>query len=89
MAGIVEAPESSFATWVRRATTIISARFQTARRERRMEIVERLELGGRRQLMLVICDGKRYLVGIGPDSVHAITEIRSGADEGPDAEQAG
>jgi flagellar biogenesis protein FliO len=47
------------------------------RGKRRMELVERLELGGRRQLMLVICDGQRYLVGAGGESVHAIAELRS------------
>ena len=42
---------------------------------RRMELVEVLQLGGRRQLMMVVCDGRRYLVGTGGDGVHSIAEI--------------
>jgi flagellar biogenesis protein FliO len=45
-----------------------------------MELVEVLQLGGKRQLMLVECDGRRYLVGAGGDSVHSIAEI---GDEKP------
>jgi len=43
--------------------------------ERRMELVETLQLGGKRQLMLVMCDGRPYLVGGGGDSVHSIAEM--------------
>ena len=42
---------------------------------RRMELVEVLQLGGRRQLMMVACDGRRYLVGTGGDGVHSIAEV--------------
>ncbi|MGD0798370.1 MAG: flagellar biosynthetic protein FliO [Acidobacteriaceae bacterium] len=42
---------------------------------RRMELVETLELGGRRQLLLVECEGRRYLVGAGGDSVQSIAEM--------------
>jgi hypothetical protein len=42
-----------------------------------MELVEVLQLGGRRQLMMVVCDGRRYLVGTGGDGVHSIAEIGS------------
>ena len=45
------------------------------RGEPRMELLETLQLGGKRQLMLVLCDGQRYLVGAGGDSVHSIAEI--------------
>jgi hypothetical protein len=43
---------------------------------RRMNLLETLQLGGKRQLMLVLCDGQKYLVGAGSDSVHSIAEIR-------------
>ncbi len=46
------------------------------RSKRRMELVEMLQLGGKRQLMLVVCDGQRYLVGAGGDSVQSIAEMR-------------
>jgi len=48
-----------------------------ARTKRRMELVEMLQLGGKRQLMLVVCDGQRYLVGAGGDSVQSIAEMRA------------
>jgi len=46
-----------------------------ARVERRMQLLEVLPLGGKRQLMLVECDGLRYLVGAGGESVNAIAAI--------------
>ncbi len=42
----------------------------------RMELIETLPLGGRRQLMLVVCDGQSYLIGAGNDSVHSIVGIQ-------------
>lgn len=44
-----------------------------------MELVETLPLGGKRQLMLVLCDGQRVLVGAGSDGVHSITEMKGPA----------
>ena len=46
-----------------------------ARGARRMAVVERLELGDRRQLLLVECEGRRYLVGAGGQGVQAIAEV--------------
>ena len=43
--------------------------------QRKMHILETLSLGGRRQMMLVVCDGERYLVGGGPDSVETIVRV--------------
>ena len=60
--------------WFDRAKGMIFARFGRAC-VRRMELVEKLELGGRRQLMLVICDGRKYLLGAGSDGIHAIMEV--------------
>jgi flagellar biogenesis protein FliO len=51
-----------------------------ARARRRMELVETLQLGGKRQLMLVTCEGRRYLVGAGGDSVHSIAEMPPATD---------
>jgi hypothetical protein len=42
-----------------------------------MHLVETLALGGKKQLMLVECWGRKYLVGCGPDVVQAITAIES------------
>jgi len=46
-----------------------------ARVERSMKLVETLQLGGKRQLMLVSCDGQRYLVGAGADGVQSIVAV--------------
>jgi hypothetical protein len=37
-----------------------------------MELVETLNLGSKRQLLLIVCDGQRILVGAGGDSVASI-----------------
>jgi Flagellar biosynthesis protein, FliO len=59
-----------------------SAGVRRARATRRMELVETLHLGGRRQLLLVACEGRRYLVGAGGDSVQSIAELREDAGVG-------
>jgi flagellar biogenesis protein FliO len=46
-----------------------------------MELLETLQLGGKRQLMLVTCDGRSYLVGAGGDSVHSIAEMKQMVEE--------
>lgn len=40
-----------------------------------MELVETLSLGGKRQVMLIECQGERYLVGCGPDAVATIEKL--------------
>jgi hypothetical protein len=65
------------AAMIRTGLRRVLAKLGQARGERRMELVERMELGGRRQLLLVVCDGQRYLVGTGSDGVHTITEMRA------------
>jgi len=50
------------------------------RDERRMKLTETLSLGGKRQLMLVICDGQSFLVGTGGDGVGTIVAITPGAN---------
>jgi flagellar biogenesis protein FliO len=50
------------------------------RDERRMKLTETLSLGGKRQLMLVICDGQSFLVGAGGDGVETIVAITPGAN---------
>lgn len=50
-----------------------------ARNERRMKLAETLSLGGKRQLMLVICDGQRYLVGASGEDVGTIVAVADSA----------
>jgi flagellar biogenesis protein FliO len=49
--------------------------FTRASAERRMHVVETLSLGGKRQLMLVVCDGERFLIGVGAESVSSLTAL--------------
>jgi flagellar biogenesis protein FliO len=42
---------------------------------RRMKVLETLSMGPKRQLVLVCCDGEKYLVGTGPESVQTIVRI--------------
>ncbi len=53
-----------------------------------MELVETLPLGTKRQLMLVVCDGQRYLVGVGAESVDAIVPL-CGTAPAPNASTGG
>lgn len=64
------------------------ARLGTSRGERHMALVEKLELGGRRQLLLVVCDGQRYLVGAGNDSIHSIAAMRAEPEVNHPADEA-
>jgi flagellar biogenesis protein FliO len=63
--------------WLLRVLRSGLAGMGRARGERRLELIETLPLGGKRQLMLVLCDGQRVLVGAGRDGVHSIAEIRN------------
>jgi hypothetical protein len=47
---------------------------------RRLRVLETLAIGPKKQLLLVSCDGERYLVGTGPDSVQTITRVGSHAN---------
>ena len=47
-------------------------------KRKQMELVESLTLGNRRQLLLVACEGHRYLVGLGADSVGSILVVGQG-----------
>jgi flagellar biogenesis protein FliO len=44
-------------------------------KQRQLQLVETLPLGGKRQLMLVSCGGERFLVGGGMESVETIVRV--------------
>jgi len=52
-------------------------------KKRRMEMVESLTLGGRKQLFLVECDRQRYLVGGGAEGVATIVAMGEGEGARP------
>ena len=45
----------------------------------RMQVLEMMSIGPKKQLVLVSCDGETYLIGTGPESVQAIHRIDSRA----------
>jgi hypothetical protein len=61
--------------WLRRVLVHGFAGLNYGRSERRMELIETLSLGGKRQLMLVVCDGRRVLVGAGGDSIQSLLAL--------------
>jgi hypothetical protein len=42
---------------------------------RRMQVLETLSIGPKKQLLLVRCDGEKYLVATGPESVQTILRV--------------
>jgi flagellar biogenesis protein FliO len=46
---------------------------------RHMRVLETLALGPKKQLLLVSCDGEKFLIGTGPDSVQTIMRLESRA----------
>jgi flagellar biogenesis protein FliO len=66
---------TSLLLWAQKAVTSGFGGLGRVRADKRMELIETLQLGGKRQLMLVKCDGMEYLVGAGGDSVHSIAEM--------------
>jgi hypothetical protein len=80
-------------TWARNATGIkdhhdglagwllqwwMGRRSKEAKAVRQMEVLETLQLDGRRQLVLVRCAGEQFLVGGGPDQVNTILRVGCG-----------
>jgi hypothetical protein len=52
---------------------------------RSLKVIEMLTLGGRRQVALVSCEGERYLVGMGHDSVETIVRVGDTSMKVPEA----
>lgn len=65
--------ESPLFVSLRALGTRISTRFGKSHPGRRLQFVETLPLGGKRQVMLIVCDGQHFLIGTGSDAVTAIT----------------
>jgi len=72
---------AALAAFVGRAVQTSMDRIRTAQvrvgKRKQMELVESLPLGNRRQLLLVVCDNQRYLVGAGADSVGSILAVEA------------
>jgi flagellar biogenesis protein FliO len=59
--------------WIQDRLVMLRRRHGVVKRE--MHLLETLSLGGRRQLMLVECRTRLYLVGVGAESVETIVGI--------------
>ncbi len=69
-AGVRKATEA-----LTRGAQSVAGRQTWGAKKRRMEMVESLTLGGRKQLFLVECDRQRYLVGGGAEGVATIVAM--------------
>jgi flagellar biogenesis protein FliO len=66
---------ATLADGLRRLLANTMGRMQAVRGPRRMELLETLHIGGKQRLMLIMCDGQRYLIGAGSDGVAAIEHL--------------
>jgi flagellar biogenesis protein FliO len=62
--------------WLLGAISLLRSGRSSAKQE--LKLVETLPLGGRRQLMLVVCGEERYLIGGGPDRVDTMIQVGVG-----------
>jgi flagellar biogenesis protein FliO len=69
----VQSPASWFA-WMRAALRF-PVRMKRSDARSRIELLDRLSLGGKRALLLVAIDGCRLLVGVGEDGAPAISTL--------------
>ena len=73
-AGLAAGPTSQtlgvqrFANWLRRCAV----------RNQRLHLCETLQLGGRRSVALIECDGRRYLAGLSATGVHTLLPVADG-----------
>ena len=64
-----------FAGWAIAAMQRGRARALARRPERTLELVETLSLGGKRSVAVVACDGQKFLVGMGAETVETIVPV--------------
>jgi hypothetical protein len=70
----------SLAAWLQQSMARWRAGTKARTRERQLELVEALSLGGKRQLLLVRCGGESFLVGGNATDVQTMVRVseRSG-----------
>lgn len=64
------------AGWVLGFVRLLNAGASRKRVRKQLRVVETLQIGPKKQLVLVSCGGERFLVGTGPESVGTITRVR-------------
>jgi flagellar biogenesis protein FliO len=73
---LIALPEvQGVAAWVLGLFSVWRNRRETPRKQ--LRLVEMLQLGGKRQLMLVACAGENFLVGAGADSIETIVRLKA------------
>jgi flagellar biogenesis protein FliO len=73
--GKITADPQGLAGWVLR--WLRSSRNPREVPSKQIHLVETLQLGGKRQLMLISCAGAKFLVGGGPESIEVIVGVPS------------
>jgi flagellar biogenesis protein FliO len=63
------------AGWVLAAMSSLGVTGPGRPSERRMKVVERLAIGAKKELLLVLCGGEHFLIGTGPDGVQTIAPV--------------
>lgn len=74
-------PNGGLAGWLMQALRHLREQSAVTRgraAQRQMRVVETINLGARKQLLLIDCAGERFLVGTGPDSVQSVTRLQNG-----------
>ena len=61
--------------WIASAVRWLKTPAERAQRKH-LRVVETLTIGAKKQLVLVSCDGERFLVGTGAEGVGTITRVR-------------
>jgi flagellar biogenesis protein FliO len=69
-----------FAGWV--IALLRGWRGQCEMQRKQLRVVETLQLGGKKQLMLVTCGGESFLVGSGSDSVQTLVRLNAESSVG-------
>jgi len=77
LAGVKQRTQAA-GTALRRVFEKLNAVRSSDTNPHQMRLVDSLPLGNRRQLLLVVCDNQRYLVGAGADSVGSILAVEPG-----------
>lgn len=68
----------SWATWIQSALRL-PLRTKPIEVRERIELLDRMSLGGKKALLLVAIDGRRLLVGVGEEGAPSISSLDAGA----------
>jgi hypothetical protein len=80
--GLVDGAEAMLGSRiVRFLSAFYGNRATSGAKKRRMQLLETMYLGGKKQMILIRCDTEEFLVGGGPDRIDTIVKISRSAIE--------